>query len=246
MAYLTQQKYSAERFNERKKLGDAESKRRNLVVGLDSIDRKQAQADAIQGRKELQAAQLEQRKADQAQAQAQFDQQKQFQLEQASKQQAFEKEMQAARISHDTAMERIHQRQRDGDKVAEKDDKKIEAAKSYIATLADNIDALVQSPEDIDKIETRARRFFDQQNMSKDAREVIDSYFKQEVVPSLIDKRNQALDAGSPQQAPPGSGIGSQIMGTPQGQMIQQLGNFQPPSGGVLNSLGSVRTPQRY
>jgi len=53
MAFLAQQKDSAEKFNERKKLGDAESKRRNLVIGLNELDTKQARADAAAAKKEM-------------------------------------------------------------------------------------------------------------------------------------------------------------------------------------------------
>ena len=58
MAFLAQQKDSAEKFNERKRIGDAESKRRNLVIGLNENQRAlEAKAAKIAEDKAAQAIQ---------------------------------------------------------------------------------------------------------------------------------------------------------------------------------------------
>jgi len=111
MAYLTQQKDSADRFNERKKLGDAESKRRNVIVGLDETQR------AL----EAKAAKIAEGKADRAlQDKIKRDQdaevsRRQFELDKMAQDHALDQQEQGARFKHEEGMKRLEASLKTGD-----------------------------------------------------------------------------------------------------------------------------------
>jgi len=202
MAYLTQQKDSADRFNERKKLGDAESKRRNLVIGLNELDTKQARADAAKAKTELLAYQTQQKKDAIAQHALDLADAEARDNRAAARDAKIRSDFAAEREIHDAAQERLHEKQRQGDKIALRDEAKIDAVKEYIGTLADNLDDILKVKDPV-AVMNSARRFMDRQSMSKDAREIVESYMRQEVTSRIVEQNDLALDAGSPQQQDP-------------------------------------------
>jgi len=202
MAYLTQQKDSADRFNERKKLGDAESKRRNLVIGLNELDTKQARADAAKAKTELAAYQAQQKKDAIAQHAQDLADAEARDNRAAVRDAKIHSEFAKEREIHDAAQERLHEKQRQGDKIALRDEAKIDAVKEYIGTLADNLDEILKVKDPV-AVMNSARRFMDRQSMSKDAREIVESYMRQEVTSRIVEQNDLALDAGSPQQQDP-------------------------------------------
>ena len=111
MDNIEQQKDSAHRFNERKKLRDAESKRRNLILGLNENQR------AL----EAKAAQIAEGKADRAlQDKIKRDQdaevsRRQFELDKMAQDHALDQQEQGARFKHEEGMKRLEASLRTGD-----------------------------------------------------------------------------------------------------------------------------------
>jgi hypothetical protein len=111
MDNIEQQKDSAHRFNERKKLRDAESKRRNLILGLNENQR------AL----EAKAAQIAEGKADRAlQDKIKRDQdaevsRRQFELDKMAQDHALDQQEQGARFKHEEGMKRLEASLKTGD-----------------------------------------------------------------------------------------------------------------------------------
>lgn len=195
LANIERQKRDRQRFRERKGQSEFAARQRTAGVLLTEQDRRrdtalragEREADRLERAREADAR-AEQAKAALAQSAAQF----------AAAQDAA-KERERLGREHDVNLATIHEKIRQGDKLATLDNTSISTAKGYIATLASNLDQLVQSPQDIDKLKTNARRFVDQLNVTPEARKVIDAYAAQELNDAFAEKMNQFLAAGSPQ-----------------------------------------------
>ena len=111
MAYLTQQKDSADRFNERKKLGDAESNRRNLVLGLNENQRAlEAKAAQIADEKAAKLLQDKIKRDQDAEASRRV-----FELDKMNQDHQLDQQEQGARFKHEEGMKRLEASLKTGD-----------------------------------------------------------------------------------------------------------------------------------
>ena len=223
MAYLTQQKDSADRFNERKKFGDAESKRRNLVIGLNEIGDKQARLAKIADDKiKAEQAKLAQNEA--RQYQKGLDAEKA--AVDAAKTRAdreWDLEREKVHFAHDEAETAIRRRIAEGDTGAKEDKKALGAIYGDISALAmtsaKNLAEGKTTPEELQQI---VEGQIDSAMLSPDGRKAAELYFSKKIAPIL----REHLMRQQPDQAP--------------------ATDPNTPAYPILQRLGSAPTPQRY
>ena len=190
------------RYDAAKALSGSNSGREKARFQLGEISDKQARADAAKAKTELAAYQAQQKKDAIAQHAQDLADAEARDNRAAVRDAKIHSEFAKEREIHDAAQERLHEKQRQGDKIALRDEAKIDAVKEYIGTLADNLDEILKVKDPV-AVMNSARRFMDRQSMSKDAREIVESYMRQEVTSRIVEQNDLALDAGSPQQQDP-------------------------------------------
>jgi len=191
-------------------------------------------ADALQGQKDLQAANLADRELARKERQQQIDAELQAKKDQFDEQKKWDLKMEKTRFSHEQIVAGIRKKASEGDDIAKDDHKKMSEIITHIGGLADVAKVALAGGDPAQQIpamtpeqmNTRVRRLIDAAQVSPSARKALEDYYNVEIGPTLRDfqmeQQNKDLAAGSPDAS--------------------MSGKAYP----TLERLGSVNVPQRY
>jgi len=216
--YLNQQnkqKADLQKYQEKVAEGRNRSKQRTASYLLSEEDRRQMKADALQGKKDLQAANLADRELARKERQQQIDAELKAKKDQFDEQKKWDLEMEKARYGHEEAVAGLRQKRTEGDKAAAEDKKNLGTIMGHIGGLAEvapialsggnpasGIPAM--TPE---QIVERVRHLINAQQFGPEAKKAAEDYFTSEIGPILrevqIKKMNDELGAQGPQQQAP-------------------------------------------
>jgi len=210
-----QQKADLQKYQEKVAEGRNRSKQRTASYLLNEQDRRQMKADALQGQKDLQAANLADRELARKERQQQIDAELKAKKDQFDEQKKWDLEMEKARYGHEQAVAGLRLKRTEGDKAAAEDQKNLGTIMGHIGGLAEVAPVALSggnpasgipamTPE---QIVERVRHLINAQQFGPEAKKAAEDYFTSEIGPILrevqIKKMNDELAAQGPQQQAP-------------------------------------------
>ena len=215
MNKFERQKADLQKYQEKVAEGRNRSKQRTASYLLNEQDRRQMKADALQGQKDLQAANLADRELARKERQQQIDAELKAKKDQFDEQKKWDLEMEKARYGHEQAVAGLRLKRTEGDKAAAEDQKNLGTIMGHIGGLAEVAPVALSggnpasgipamTPE---QIVERVRHLINAQQFGPEAKKAAEDYFTSEIGPILrevqIKKMNDELAAQGPQQQAP-------------------------------------------
>lgn len=199
LGYLLGQDQSAvdttTRNKERLTKAELDAKNRKGEAQLQYLLSKSQQEEKRRAESEKTAAELAQHKVDLAAAAEKTAADRQWDMERDAKNKAFALDQQKASFAHSEALSGLERREREGDKIAGKQQEAFGKAVAYVVGMTDQVEAMLAgdrdngiAPQSPEQIKNRVRRAFDVMTgigLTGDARKAAEAYFVQEIGPIL-------------------------------------------------------------
>jgi hypothetical protein len=223
---LERQKSDKQAYDEKTDRAKTAAELRGREFLYTAEERRASRANEQAGREELKRMGAEQQRLDREARVAEQAADRAAREKEMKQKNDWDKEMEAARFTRETAVANIRKRAAEGDEIAKDDDKKLGDIIANIGGLAEVAKERLAAGDTPEQMNARVRRMIDAARVSPEARKAAENYYNEEMGTILRDyqteKQNKELAAGSPDA------------------------NMAGPAHTILERLGSVRTPQKF